>query len=69
MVASAEVIANDKKHPCVEDALITRYWFPPRVVEATCTGDGADVAAVSLYVLPVRANAAETLMLDPKEFQ
>lgn len=47
---------------------MTRYWLPPSVELTTCTGLGAEVAAVSVNVLPFGTNAAETLIgLAPVE--
>ena len=52
-VAVAASAAKERKHPCVVDALMMRYWLPPSVIEGHCTGVGADVAAVNLTVFPV----------------
>jgi hypothetical protein len=63
LVAVALSCAKDKNAPCVVEALMMRYWLPPApTADATCTGDGADVDAVILYVFPVTENAADTLI-------
>ena len=37
--------------------LIMRYWLPPRLVDAACTGEGAVVLAVKVTVLPIFVKA------------
>ena len=67
LVAVAASEANERKQPVVEDELITRYWLPPSVTDGHCTGVGAEVAAVSVTVLPVIVNAPETAIMHSKE--
>jgi hypothetical protein len=56
LVASVEATPYPKNTVTLPE-LIILYWFPPNVEDKHCTGEGADVAAVKVTVLPVFVKA------------
>jgi hypothetical protein len=49
-------------------ALMTRYWFPPSVVDTACTGVAALVLAVNVTVLPDGVKGALTITCPDFQF-